>query len=65
MSQAKYSVNQHPISIVFAWIAQGMIALPGIQRPLVWSQTQVHDWMDPLLRGFPFGFLIAWKNPNI
>jgi hypothetical protein len=33
MSQAKYSVNQHPISIVLAWIEQGEIAIPEIQRP--------------------------------
>lgn len=65
MSQAKYSVNQHPISIVLAWIAQGEIAIPEIQRPFVWSKTQVRDLMDSLLRGFPVGYLIAWKNPNI
>lgn len=65
MSQAKYSVNQHPISIVLAWIAQGEIAIPEIQRPFVWSKTQVRDLMDSLLRGFPVGYLIAWKNPNV
>ena len=65
MSQAKYSVNQHPISIVLAWITQGEIAIPEIQRPFVWSKTQVRDLMDSLLRGFPVGYLIAWKNPNI
>ncbi|HRQ89613.1 MAG TPA: DUF262 domain-containing protein [Bacteroidia bacterium] len=65
MSQAKYSVNQHPISIVLAWIEQGEIAIPEIQRPFVWSKTQVRDLMDSLLRGFPVGYLIAWKNPNV
>jgi len=65
MSQAKYSVNQHPISIVLAWIAQGEIAIPEIQRPFVWSKTQVRDLMDSLLRGFPVGYLIAWRNPSI
>lgn len=28
MSQAKYAVNQHPISIVLAWIDPGEIAIP-------------------------------------
>jgi hypothetical protein len=65
MSQAKYSVNQHPISIVLAWIEQGDIAIPEIQRPFVWSKTQVRDLMDSLLNGFPVGYLIAWRNPNI
>jgi uncharacterized protein with ParB-like and HNH nuclease domain len=65
MSQAKYSVNQHPISIVLAWIEQGEIAIPEIQRPFVWSKTHVRDLMDSLLKGFPVGYLIAWKNPNI
>jgi len=45
-TQAKYAVNQHPISIVLAWIALGAIAMPEIQRPFVWSQTQVRDLMD-------------------
>ena len=65
MSQAKYSVNQHPISIILAWIEQGEIAIPEIQRPFVWSKTQVRELMDSLLKGFPVGYLIAWKNPNI
>ncbi len=65
MSQAKYSVNQHPISIVLAWIQQGDIAIPEIQRPFLWSKTHVRDLMDSLLKGFPVGYLIAWKNPNI
>lgn len=43
----------------------GEIAIPEIQRPFVWSKTQVRDLMDSLLRGFPVGYLIAWKNPNI
>ena len=64
MSQAKHSVNQHPIYIVLAWIAQGAIAIPEIQRPFVWSKTRVRDLMDSLLRGFPVGYLIAWKNPK-
>lgn len=35
MPKAKYSVNQHPVSIVLAWIAQDAIAVPEIQRPFL------------------------------
>ena len=52
MSQAKYSVNQHPISIVLAWIEQGEIAIPEIQRPFVWSKTQVRDLMAAKLKEY-------------
>ena len=45
--QAKYSVNQHPISIVLAWIDPGEIAIPEIQRPFVRHQTQVGEITSP------------------
>jgi len=41
MSQTNYSINRHPISIVLAWIEQGEIAIPEIQRPSACHQTQV------------------------
>lgn len=41
------------------------MAIPEIQRPFVWDKTKVADLMDSLYRGYPVGYLIAWKNPNI
>jgi hypothetical protein len=65
MSKYKYSVNQHPISIILSWIKAKEIAIPEIQRPFVWSSTKVRDLIDSLYQGYPIGYLIAWQNPTI
>ena len=62
MSPSKYSVNQHPISIVLAWIDPSEIAIPEIQRPFVWHLTPIRDWIGSLLKAFPVGSPVAWKN---
>lgn len=65
MPTQKYSVNQHPIETILAWVKSGEIAIPEIQRPFVWDNTKVRDLMDSLYQGFPIGYLISWKNPNV
>jgi hypothetical protein len=65
MSRYKYSVNQHPISIILSWIKAKEIAIPEIQRPFVWSSTKVRDLIDSLYQGYPIGYLIAWQNPTV
>jgi hypothetical protein len=64
MSQ-KYSVNQHLIETLLAWVKSGEIAIPEIQRPFVWDATQVRDLLDSLYQGYPVGYIIAWKNPTV
>ncbi len=61
----KYSVNQHLISNILAWVKSGEIAIPEIQRPFVWKASKVRDLMDSLYKGYPVGYIIAWQNPNI
>jgi hypothetical protein len=61
----KYAVNQHLIETLLAWVKSGEIAIPEIQRPFVWDSTKVRDLMDSLYQGYPIGYIIAWKNPNI
>src|SRR5690349_6294262 len=65
MGSQKYSVNQHLIETLLAWITSGEIAIPEIQRPFVWASTKVRDLMDSLYKGFPVGYIIAWKNPSV
>jgi len=65
MNQQKYSVNQHLIETIVNWVKSGEIAIPEIQRPFVWSATQVRDLMDSLYQGYPVGYIIAWRNPNV
>ena len=61
----KYSVNNHPVEIILSWYRSKEIAIPEIQRPFVWNSTKVRNLLDSLYRGFPIGYLIVWKNPNI
>jgi hypothetical protein len=61
----RYSVQQPPIQTLFTWIHSCEIAIPEIQRPFVWNATKVRNFLDSLFQGFPVGFLIAWKNPDV
>lgn len=61
----KYSVNQHLIETILAWVQSGEIAIPEIQRPFVWDGSKVRDLMDSLYQGYPVGYVIAWRNPNV
>lgn len=61
----KYSVNQHLIETILAWVNSGEIAIPEIQRPFVWDSSKVRDLMDSLYQGYPVGYIIAWRNPNV
>jgi len=65
MPTQQYSVQQPPIENIFTWINSGEIAIPEIQRPFVWNSTKVRDFLDSLYHGYPVGFLIAWKNPDV
>jgi hypothetical protein len=61
----KYSVNQYLIETILAWVNSGEIAIPEIQRPFVWDSSKVRDLMDSLYEGYPIGYIIAWRNPNV
>lgn len=61
----KYAVNQQLIETLLAWVNSGEIAIPEIQRPFVWDSSKVRDLMDSLYQGYPIGYVIAWRNPDI
>ena len=65
MKNQQYQVNQYNISAILNWIRSDEIAIPEIQRPFVWNKTQVRNLLDSLYRGYPVGYLIAWRNPKI
>lgn len=62
---AKYSVNNHSVDNIISWISSGEIAIPEMQRPFVWETSKVRDLMDSLYKGYPVGYLIIWKNPDV
>lgn len=61
----RYSVTQVPVATLFAWAGSGEIAIPEIQRPFVWDAVKVRNLLDSLFRGYPVGYLIAWRNPDV
>ncbi len=65
MSKQQYAVNQYLIEIILNWVKAGEIAIPEIQRPFVWSSAKVRDLMDSLYQGYPVGYIISWRNPNV
>ena len=65
MVTQRYSVTPHPIETLLTWVKSGEIAIPEIQRPFVWDATKVRNLLDSLYRGYPVGYLIAWRNPTV
>lgn len=65
MPAQQYSVNQHPVETLVTWIKSGEIAIPEIQRPFVWNAAKVRDFVDSLYNGYPVGYLITWRNPDV
>lgn len=62
---AQYDVNNTSVETLIAYIKDGQIAIPEIQRPFVWDTTKVRDLIDSLYAGFPVGYIIVWKNPDV
>jgi hypothetical protein len=65
MATQRYNVTPHPIETLLTWVKSGEIAIPEIQRPFVWEATKVRNLLDSLYRGYPIGYLIAWRNPTV
>lgn len=65
MPSQRYSVTPHPIETLLIWVKSGEVAIPEIQRPFVWDATKVRNLLDSLYRGYPVGYLIAWRNPTV
>ena len=62
---SKYNVQQQPVETLLSWIKSGEIAIPEIQRPFVWKAAKVRDLIDSLYKGYPVGYIITWRNPDV
>lgn len=60
-----YTVTTYSVQAILGLIDSGDIAIPEIQRPFVWDSTKVRDLIDSLYHGYPTGYLITWKNPDV
>lgn len=61
----KYSVQDYTVASILNFIRNGEIAIPEIQRPFVWKGSQVRDLIDSLYKGYPTGYLIISKSPDL
>ena len=61
----KYETRSLTIESLLNWVKSEEIAIPEIQRPFVWSPTKVRNLLDSLFNGYPVGYLIIWKSPDI
>jgi hypothetical protein len=62
MAPTVYRDTGYTLMYLVEEIRHGKIALPDIQRPFVWSSTQVRDLFDSMYRGFPVGTLMFWET---
>ncbi len=60
-----FEVNNVQVSTLLGFVSDGTIAIPEIQRPFVWDSTKVRNLIDSLYKGYPVGYIITWKSPNV
>ena len=61
----KYSVHDYTVEQILNFIKSNEIAIPEIQRPFVWKGKQVRDLVDSLYKGYPTGYIIISKSPDL
>jgi len=61
----KFNLMQYSVNAILGLIEIGNFVIPEIQRPFVWKRSQVRDLIDSLYNGYPTGYIITWKNPDV
>ena len=61
----KFSLMQYSVNAILGLIDAEDFVIPEIQRPFVWKRSQVRDLIDSLYNGYPTGYIITWKNPDV
>lgn len=65
MTGEKFTLMQYSISAILGLIEAEDFVIPEIQRPFVWKKSQARDLVDSLYNGYPTGYIITWKNPDV
>ena len=58
----KFVDTQASLSHLAELVDTGVLALPEMQRPFVWNNTDVRDLFDSLFRGYPVGNIMTWRT---
>ena len=61
----KFTLMQYSVDAILGLIDAKQFVIPEIQRPFVWKRSQVRDLIDSLYNGYPNGYIITWKNPDV
>lgn len=61
----KYEIDRHSVATILNWVSSKEVAIPEIQRPFVWKAKQVRDLIDSLYQGYPVGYLIISRSPDM
>lgn len=61
----KFTLMQYSVNAILGLIEAEDFVIPEIQRPFVWKRSQVRDLIDSLYNGYPTGYIITWKNPDV
>lgn len=65
MTGEKFTLMQYSVHAILGLIEAEDFVIPEIQRPFVWKRSQVRDLIDSLYNGYPTGYIITWKNPDV
>lgn len=65
MTGEKFTLMQYSVHAILGLIDAEDFVIPEIQRPFVWKRSQVRDLIDSLYNGYPTGYIITWKNPDV
>lgn len=65
MTGEKFNLMQYSVHAILGLIEAEDFVIPEIQRPFVWKRSQVRDLIDSLYNGYPTGYIITWKNPDV
>ena len=65
MNGEKLTLMQYSVSAILGMIEGRQFVIPEIQRPFVWKRSQVRDLIDSMYHGYPIGYIITWKNPDV
>lgn len=60
--EEKFVDTQATLNRLAESVESGELALPEMQRPFVWSNTDVRDLFDSLFRGYPVGNIMTWRT---
>ena len=65
MAKTLFKSLSYELSQLIGDIDLGKLALPELQRPFVWSKSDVRDLLDSMYQGFPVGYLMLWNAAEV